>query len=136
MVDTVTNLRTIRIVLHGREHEMVTIGHLARALGRTVWTVKSWEQLGLLPRAAFVLNPNSLSARRRLYPPAYVDALQEIRKQGYLGRRLDRDQWQRFHAEVWAAYQATVTPLLARGVGVTGNPPDRPDDGGQAQGPS
>ena len=121
MVSKVENLRTIRIVVYGREEEMLMIGHVARALRRTVWTVKSWEHLGLLPRAAFVLNPNSLSARRRLYPPAYVDALQEIRKQGYLGRRLERDQWQRFHVEVWAAFEETVTPLLGRRAGVTGN---------------
>ena len=121
MVSKVENLRTIRIVVYGRDEEMLMIGHVARALRRTVWTVKSWERQGLLPQATFILNPNRRSARRRLYPPAYVKALQEIRDQGYLGQRLDRHQRKRFQHEVWAAYQATVTPILDRRAGVTEN---------------
>lgn len=120
------NLRTVRIVIHSLELEMLMIGHVALALGRPASTIKRWERQGLLPQAAFILNPNRLSARRRLYIPAYVDALQVIRQQGYVCRRLDRDHWAAFRRLAFEAFEETVVPLLCRDVGVTDNGPAGP----------
>jgi hypothetical protein len=40
----------------------------------------------------------------------------EIAQQDYFGRRLDRDQWERFRLDVERAYRKTVSPLLGEGV--------------------
>ena len=95
----------------GRPCTLLTIGHVAHALGRTTWTVRYWTRLGLLPEPAFHLNPGNPRARRTLYPGPYVLALADIADRGYVGPRLDRDQWRRFQLDVWAAYQETVLPL-------------------------
>ena len=75
---------------------LLTIGYVARVLGRSTWTIKHWTKIGLLPEAAFIANPNDTRTRRRLYPEPFVKCLDEIAEHGYLGRRMDRAQWQRF----------------------------------------
>jgi hypothetical protein len=108
--------RCIEILIEGVPTKLCTIGHVADALNRTGWTVKYWEAIGLLPPARFILNPEVPRTRRRLYSEEYVHALGLIADQGYLGQRLDRNHWDRFHHEVLAAYKETVTPLISAGV--------------------
>ena len=108
--------RPIVTVINGHPITLLTIGYVARALGRTNGTIKYWERYGLLPQAAFISNPNNLSTRRRLYPEPYVERLGEIGRQGYVGQRMDRDCWRRFHHDVFEAYAATVAPLIRPGV--------------------
>jgi hypothetical protein len=123
MVDKVRNLhRPILVKINGEECPMLTIGYVALALRRTTWTIKYWQRIGLLPRDAFVLNPNSQSARRRLFPEQYVQRLDAIGRQ-YLGPRMDRDQWATFRRLAFEAFEETVAPLLGRNVGVTDNGP-------------
>jgi hypothetical protein len=98
--------------INGNRCELVTVGHLAAALGRSSWTVRYWTQLGLLPEAPFDLNPGDTHRRRRLYPRPFVNALAELVDRDYMGPRLDREWWQQFQADVWVAYSETVVPLV------------------------
>lgn len=134
MVEKVRNLRRpIYKEIGGHDYALFTIGYIASVLGRTVWTVKYWERIGLFPKAAFMLSPNVSRTRRRLYPEAFVDRLDDIVKQGYLGKRMNRADWRRFQHEVFAAFEATVRPLII-GSGVTESPTAGPAaEGGQAQ---
>ncbi len=101
----------IRTEIDGRTCILLTIGHVALALGRTTWTVRYWTRLGLLPEAPFDLHPDEPRLRKRLYPESYVLALADIANRGYLGPRLDRDRWRRFQLDVWEAFRMTVVPL-------------------------
>ena len=113
VANKVRNLHTpIRVMVNNQECRMLTIGYVARALGRSTWTVKYWQRLSLLPPAPFVQHPNDPCTRRRLYPEPFVDAVHEIAGRGYLGVRLDRGDWKRFHDEIMAAHEVTVAPLL------------------------
>jgi hypothetical protein len=135
MVEKVRNLRApIHKEVGGHEYALFTIGYVASVLGRTTWTIKHWERIGLFPKAAFMLSPSVSRTRRRLYPEAFVDRLDDIVKQGYLGKRMNRADWRRFQKEVFTAYKVTVAPIID-GVGVTeSSTEDLTDEGGQAQG--
>jgi hypothetical protein len=118
-MEKVRNLRKpVFAKVNGRSVALVQVGYVAHALGRTSWTIKSWTRLGLFPEPPIFLNPDDPRLRRRLYPTGFVEALVEIANQGYLGNRLDRDQWQRFHRDVFRAYEITVGPLIS-GVATT-----------------
>jgi hypothetical protein len=73
----------------------------------------------LLPPAPFVINPDVLGTRRWLWPEPYLDSVFEISNRLQIGRRLDRDLWGRFYAEVNRAYGETVVPHLPPGVVTT-----------------
>lgn len=57
--------RTYRI--GGEDRKFYTLGELAKALGRSVITVRKWETLGILPKATYVVNAHDPHAKRRLY---------------------------------------------------------------------
>jgi hypothetical protein len=99
-------------MINGDKVTLLTIGHLAHALGRTNWTVHYWEGLGLLPPAPFVINPEDLRTRRRLYPEPYVDALAEIARRLGIGGRMNRGLWMSFYQDARVAYEVTVLPLI------------------------
>lgn len=101
--------RSIEIQIDGEIRTLCTIGHVACALRRTAWTVKHWEAIGLLPPAKYVLNPELHRTRRRLYPAEYVDALCAIADRGFIGKRLDRRDWEQFRLEAFSAYERTMT---------------------------
>jgi hypothetical protein len=117
--------------INGQKCTLLTVGHLANCLGRSTWTIRHWTRVGLLPEPVFHLNPGNPHARRTLYPEPYVLALADIIDRGYVGRRLNRAEWLRFQDEAWAAFSATVLPLIGgvKGVGVTGG---AAETGGQA----
>jgi len=108
--------RPIIQTINGQPVTLLTVGYVSRALGRTKWTVKNWTRLGLLPPAPFLLRPGVPNTRRYLYPHGFVKCLAEIARQPYVIRRLDRNDWERFHAEVRQAYEKTIVPLLTAGV--------------------
>lgn len=117
VVAKIRNLRKpIVTTINGQACTLLTVGYVTRALGRSNWTIKHWTRLGLLPPAPFVLRPNIANTRRPLYPAQYVQRLKEIAAHGYLGTRLDYQDWPLFHAEVTTAYEETVTPLFSGGV--------------------
>lgn len=114
MVDKIKSLhRPIEVVINGQRCEMLTIGHVAHAVGRTTWTVRYWTKIGLFPVTPFFWDPSETRARFRLYPLPFVESLQAITNKGYSGRRLDRESWARFQDDVFRAYKETVTPLLS-----------------------
>lgn len=45
--------RPIKFMIGGEEAEFYTISNLAEALGRSVVTIRSWENRGLLPRTPY-----------------------------------------------------------------------------------
>lgn len=92
---------------------MLTVGYVARVLGRTTWTLRYWTRIGLFPSTPFFWDPSETRTRFRLYPEPFVERLGEIREAGYVRHRLDRDDWGRFHDDVCRAYEQTVTPLLS-----------------------
>lgn len=114
--------------IDGHRCELLTVGHVAAALGRSSWTVRYWTRLGLLPEAPFDLNYGDAHRRRRLYPRPFVLALAELVQRDYPCPRLDRESWQQFQKDVWAAYKETVLPLTG-GVAV-----DSPFDDGVGTG--
>ena len=102
----------ILATVNGHRCELLTIGHLAAALGRSSWTVRYWTRLGLLPEAPFDLHPGEPHRRRRLYPRLFVDALAELVDRDFSGPRLERESWQQFQTAVWAKYGETVVPYI------------------------
>jgi hypothetical protein len=113
MVHKIRNLR--RPVTHeanGHTCKLVTTGYVAAAVGRSPWTVRHWQQIGLLPRAPFILQPKDPRARRHLYPADFVNRLPQIIEDGGWQDRLERDHWRRFHREVFDAYDEVMRPLL------------------------
>lgn len=108
--------RPIQSNINGKSVTLLTSGYMARAIGRSTWSVKHWRRLGLLPQPPFVLHADVQESRRYLYPATFVRSVAEIARQGYVVRRLDRSDWNRFHAEVRQAYEKTIVPLLPTGV--------------------
>lgn len=92
---------------------LLTTGYLAIAIGRTPWTIKYWQRMGLLPPPPFAIHQNDVQRRRWLYPEPFVDAVSEIVGRRQIGTRLDREDWPWFREEIVAAYEMTVEPLLS-----------------------
>jgi hypothetical protein len=136
VMDKIRNLRRpFDVEIHDHQKiEVVSIGYVARALGRTTWTVKSWQRIGLLPNAPWLLDPEISNLRRRLFPVTFVEALAVIAKRNHLGRRLDRSQWRRFQLDVFDAYDRTVVPLLSATNEV--DPADERNSGALTGGPT
>ena len=115
-MEKIRGLRRITTTINGEVVTLLTVGHLAHALGRTTWTTNFWMRVGLLPSGPFVINPDVICTYRRLWPESFVDALAEIARRLQLGHRMDRDLWGRFYAEVNRAYGETVVPHFRFGV--------------------
>jgi len=120
-MDHVKNLRhPITAQIGGQTVELVTIGTLAHALGRTTWCVKYWERLGLLPPAPFIINMCDSRTRRRLYPADLVAQAGRLMEHEGWGRRLERDDWQNFATKMAATYGDVLAPLFPEGITQTG----------------
>ena len=114
MTPTIKNLHhPIHTEINGQRCTLLTIGYVAHALGRSVWTVKYWTRLRLLPAAPFFQHRDIPNIRRRLYPEPFVKCLAEIANRGYIGNRLERAEWARFRRDIDEAFQKTVVPLLS-----------------------
>jgi hypothetical protein len=93
------------------EVRLLTISYVAAALGRTRWTIRHWQRLGLLPPSAFVINRDNKSSRRWLYPEPFVHELALI-MQMYPGPRIEQTAWPGFRKRTFEAYHKHVDPLL------------------------
>lgn len=69
--------------MFGGEEKMFTIGHVARATGTKVQTIRYYEEIGLLP------TPPRSEGNRRLYAEADIDRLSFIRHAREFGFPLD-----------------------------------------------
>ena len=116
VVDTRCLRRPINADIGGQVVSLVTIGHVAAALHRETWTIRNWTDLGLFPKAPVILETGLNCTRRTLYPVPFVDQLCVIGNRAYMGRRMDREHWDRFYADVMAAHALYVAPLLPAGV--------------------
>jgi hypothetical protein len=103
----------IHAEIEGQKCTLLTVGHMAHALGRSVRTISRWESMGLFPTAPFVMSP---TVQRRLFPAPFVEAVAVIVHDEAVGRRLDQRDWPRFQDAVFEAFKMTVGPLLHLGV--------------------
>jgi len=108
--------RPISAAIRGQKCELLTSGHLAHAVARTPRTIRAWQQMNLLPKAPFVLHPESFRNRRWLWPSDFVDAMVEIAESGVIGTRLDYRSWDLFERMVDDAEGQHILPLLGEGV--------------------
>ena len=104
--------RPIKHQINGHIVELLTVGHCARALNRSVATITWWEQRNMFPRAPYLLSTKEPSGRRRLYPAAFVTSLHDM-DLSYIGTRLDRQHFQRFHDQVFEAFAESMACLRA-----------------------
>lgn len=108
--------RPIPAVINGQWCELLTTGHLARAVGRTPRTLRTWQAMNLLPQAPFVLDYHSVRQRRWLYPAAFVERMAEIADSGIIGKRMKHWDYFLFEHIVDDAEAEFINPLLAEGV--------------------
>ena len=71
------------------------IGYVCNALRRQRWCVLNFERLDLIPKTPW----RTSRSNRRLYPEAFVERLEEIGSQDYVGKRLNWDYRTRFYYE-------------------------------------
>ena len=103
--------RPIKTNLNGQPVTFLTVGHLARAVHRTTWSVRHWQRLGLLPRPPFAIHRDDDQRRRWLYPADFVRRVAEVVAQYEIGERLNREDWGWFRDEVFAAFRDTMDSL-------------------------
>jgi hypothetical protein len=76
--------------LNGKETEVFTIGAMAKALEKSIISIRSWEKKGYLPRAPYRLRSKTLNGEKvggnRVYTRALIEiAVEEFSKRGLLG---------------------------------------------------
>lgn len=71
----------IRKVKGGGEVELFTIGQLASALHRQAVTLRKWETLGWIPKAAYRSSGDTFNGNRRYYSREQVEGLIQIAEQ-------------------------------------------------------
>jgi predicted DNA-binding transcriptional regulator AlpA len=75
--------------VQGYMREFFGVGHLSKALGRSVKTIYKWETEGLFPKATFIYNGASRNGQRRLYTRAQIEgALRIAEEEGILTGRV------------------------------------------------
>src|ERR1700693_1226230 len=104
--------RPIPAVIRGQRCDLLTTGHLARAVGRTPRTIRNWGAMNLLPKPPFVLRPESFRNRRWLYPAGFVEALAEIAESGIIGTTMDWHNREIFERMIDDAEEEFIRPLL------------------------
>jgi hypothetical protein len=103
-----TGGRPFRIRLEdGTDIYVVTIGGLAKALGRSSSTVRRWEREQLLPRAPLRLLKHDPRAERRLYPVELVEAVAAICDAQPIGRRRSPNRFRRQQMDIFDAWSKT-----------------------------
>jgi hypothetical protein len=80
----------------GRDVEVFTISALAAALGKSLVTIRQWEQKAYLPQAPYRLRQKSLKGQKtagnRVYSRRLIEAaIDEFGKRGLLGKA--RVEW-------------------------------------------
>jgi DNA-binding transcriptional MerR regulator len=106
------------LMINGISVVVFPVGALARALGRSSYTVRRWEQMGLLPSTAFADRRGPVERQRRYYTLSMISAAERIaaeelpcgkiadfRRQGRFTRRVTAE-WDRILAEHQAAATA------------------------------
>jgi hypothetical protein len=123
--------RPIHVQIGGESYELLTTGHLQRALNRSGWTLRRWQTEGLLPPTPLFIRSDSPSGRRGLFPRDFVEAAHVIAARKEVGRRLDRCDWEAFRHDIGVAHHLYVQPVLD-GVAASGQLETSMNDGRQA----
>jgi len=76
--------------LGGKEVEVFTIGAMAKALEKSIISIRSWEKKGYIPRAPYRLRSKTLNGQKvsgnRVYTRKLIEiAVEEFSKRGLLG---------------------------------------------------
>lgn len=92
----------MKVIVHGREQELYTIGEVARRLKKSVETIRAWERQQIIPK------PLYKSKNVRLYHPDEVDVMKKvIRKLGKYAKKQDVQK------EMWTALAAVRKEILS-----------------------
>jgi hypothetical protein len=88
--ETVWDENPIMKHLNGKETEVFTIGAMAKALEKSIISIRSWEKKGYLPRAPYRLRSKTLNGEKvggnRVYTRVLIEiAVEEFSKRGLLG---------------------------------------------------
>ena len=118
-----TGGRRIEIEVNGMIVTCCTVGGLANAVGRSSRTIRDWERRGLIPGAPFVLNPNDVATRRRLYPLHLLEVLERVMKDERFGRRRPSGRFLRQQGQIYTAWNEALEPLR-QSDGFTAEDPD------------
>jgi hypothetical protein len=75
--------------IHHGGIEYFTLGKLAKALDRAPYTVREWEQKGIIPKARYRTASSNSTKARRLYTRAQVEGIARLaREEGLMdGKR-------------------------------------------------
>jgi hypothetical protein len=88
--DSAWDAEPIMKSLGGKEVEVFTIGALAKALEKSIISIRSWEKKGYIPQAPYRLRSKSLNGQKvggnRVYTRALIEiAIEEFSKRKLLG---------------------------------------------------
>ena len=108
--------RRVEMVVNGKVTTLGTIGELAAAVGRTTNTIRRWERTGLIPKAPLILDPSTISARRRLYPVELIDELRQMAERERFGRRRPSGVFPQQQKHLWDMWRSVIDELVAGGV--------------------
>jgi hypothetical protein len=94
--DSAWDAEPIMKSLGGKEVEVFTIGALAKALEKSIISIRSWEKKGYIPQAPYRLRSKSLNGQKvggnRVYTRALIEiAIEEFSKRKLLG--MARVEW-------------------------------------------
>jgi hypothetical protein len=100
--------------LGGKEVEVFTIGALAKALEKSIISIRSWEKKGYIPRAPYRLRSKSLNGQKvggnRVYTRALIEiAVEEFSRRGLLGNaRVEWSQHTDLTHSIMSRWQDTI----------------------------
>lgn len=91
----------MKVIVNGREVELVTIGECARTLKKSVETIRAWERQKVIPQ------PMYKSKKIRLYHPKEVEAMKKVLRK--VGKHARKDRIQK---EMWTALKEVRKEIL------------------------
>jgi hypothetical protein len=107
--DWLAGVPTLSFLINGQLRSFYTIGSLARALGRSPVTIRSWEQKGWLPKARYRSPPPSKEQLpgkdplgKRLYTPEQAACLVAAYRQHINTPK--KPDWQAFRQHIGTHY--------------------------------
>lgn len=66
------------MMCRGQKRDFYTIGALARALNRSVVTIRKWQDKGFMPKPTFIAPTEALGGGIRLYTREQISGLRKI----------------------------------------------------------
>jgi hypothetical protein len=104
--------RRLRVQVDGKVIQCATIGELAQALHRSVFTIRKWERTGLLPNAPLELPSDKPQAVRRLYPLELIDAVRQVTVRENFGTRRPSGRFREQSAGLYEAWRTVMVTFF------------------------